>query len=203
MPTNEILAPVYAKVKYVTPQYSKGHQLRLYFASGCSWSAGDEGDEANWRLKEGATDHGPVSTIVFNIFNRADALLPNPTTITSIELWHSIPNAPNVLDHLNTLPPDSVVGSATGVAAAYLMYVFAGALRPTFRLTFFDTPDAKPQKYPPTTPPESDNGTLFWYMLKSGIPFATQDGIRLTRSVSGNTGYNRRLARTYGRTVAP
>lgn len=203
MGTNEILAPVYAKVRYTTPQYPTGHQLRLYFASGCSWSSGLAGDEDNWRLMEGATDHGAVSGIVFNIFNRMDGVLPNPTTIASIELWHSIPSAPNVLDHLNTLPPDNVVGSIAGVAAAYLMYVFAGALRPTYRLTVFDTGDAKPQKYPPTTPPETDNGTLFWYMLKSGIPFATQDGIRLTRSVSGNTGYNRRLARSYGRTISP
>lgn len=203
MPTNEILAPVYLKVKYITPQYSKGHQMRLYFASGCSWSAGLAGDEDNWRLKEGTTDHGAVSGIVFNVFNRMDGQLPSGTVISQIELWHSIPSAPNVLDHLNALPPDSTVGSAAGVAAAYLMYVFAGALRPTFRLTYFDTPDSKPQRYPPTTPPDADNGGLFWYILKSGIPFATQDGIRLTRSVSGNTGYNRRLARTYGRTVSP
>lgn len=203
MPINEILAPAYVKAKYATPAYPQGHAFRLYFASGCSWSPGLPGQPDNWRLMEGATDHGAITGILHQIFTRIGNGLPEFTAFTQIELWHSIPSAPNVLDHLNVLPDSNEYGDGAGVAASYLMYVFAGALRPTFRMTFFDGASASPQKYPPTTAPDVDNGTIHWYMTKSSIPFATQDGIRITREVSGNTGYNRKLARSYGRTISP
>lgn len=203
MPVNEINAPIYIKGKYATPAYPQGHAFRLYFASGCSWSPGLTGDENNWRVMEGTTDRGSVASIVHEVFTRIGSGVPSGTAVTEIELWHSIPNAENVLDHLNSLPEGNEYGSGAGVAAAYLMYVFAGALRPQFRFTWFDGANVSPQKYPPTTPPNADNGTIHWYFVKSTIPFATNDGIRLTREVSGNTGYNRKLARSYGRAVTP
>lgn len=203
MPLNEILAPVYIKGKYATPVFPTGHAFRLYFATGCSFSVGASGDEENWRLHEGATDHGAVSGIVHEVFTRAVGTLPSGSSVTQIELYHSIPAAPNVLDHLNPLPSGNSYGSGAGVASAYQMWVFAGSLRPQWRFELFDGNNINPQKYAPYTPSSGDDNTMEWYILKSGIPFATNDGIRLTREVSRNVGYNRRLARSYGRSVAP
>lgn len=203
MPLNEINAPCYIKGKYTTPAYPQGHAFRLYFASGCSFVVGSSGDENNWRLHEGTTDRGAVSAIVHEVFSRIGAGVPEGTAVSQIELWHSIPDAPNVLDHLNDLPTGNEYGSGAGIAAAYQMIVFAGALRQQFRFTWFDGANVSPQKYPPTTPPDTDNGTIHWYFTKGTIPFATNDGIRLTREVSGNTGYNRKLARSYGRAITP
>jgi len=203
MPINEIHAPVYVKGKIATPVYPEGHAFRLYFATGTSWSVGASGDEDNWRLMEGSTDHGAISGIIHNLLSRLNTQLPDHSSVTSIELWHSIPDAPNVLDHLNVLPEGNDYGSGVGVAAAYVMWVFAGALRPQWRFSLFDGAFVSPQKYAPVVPPSSDDGTVEWYFLKSTIPFATNDGIRLTREISQNTGYNRKLARSYGRTISP
>lgn len=203
MPINEILAPIYVKGKYSTPSYGAGHAFRLYFAAGCTWSSGAVGDEENWRLMEGATDHGAISSIIHQVFTRANADLPDTSHVIQIELWHSIPAADNVLDHLNPLPLGNTYGSGAGSPSAQAMHVFAGSLRPTFRLTFFDGGYPNPQRYAPVAPPTADDGSLRWYFIKSGIPFATQDGIRITREVSFNTGYNKKLARKYGRTLAP
>jgi len=194
---------VYVKGKYTTPAYPQGHAFRWYFASGTSWSPGASGDEENWRLMEGSTDHGSISGILHEIYTRVGSALPSGSAISEIELWHSIPDAENVLDHLNTLPSGNSYGTGAGIAAAYLMYVLAGALKPTFRAVFFDGSQASPQKFPPVTPPSGDDGSIDWYLTKSTIPFATNDGIRLTREVSRNTGYNRKLARSYGRIITP
>lgn len=203
MPENEILAPVYIKGKYVTAVYPLGHGFRLYFATGCSFVPGPTGDENNWHLLEGSTDRGSVDAIVHGLFSRAAIALPAHSSISEIELWHSVPSAPNVLDHFNTLPSGNDYGSGAGVASAYDMQVYGGALRNYFRFTFFDGANVAPQKYPPVTPPSSDDGSLAWYWLNSNIPFATNDGIRLIRMVSENVGYNKKLARSYGRTITP
>jgi hypothetical protein len=203
MPLNEIHAPVYIKGKYTTAAYPTGHAFRLYFASGCSFVTGGTGDEENWHLHEGSTDRGGVQGIVHDVFSRAHESLPLHTAVSQIELWQSIPDAPNVLLHLNPLPEGNDFGSGAGIASAYLMQVYAGALRPQWRFTIFDGAYASPQKYPPTTPPSGDDGTLPWLFTKSPVPYATNDGIRLTRMVSYSTGYNRKLARAYGRSVTP
>ena len=203
MPVNEIHAPIYIKGKYSTPVYSSGHAFRLYFAAGCTWSVGASGDEDNWRLMEGTTDHGPVSGLIHDLFSRVDASLPANSHILEIELWHSVPGAPNVLDHLNTLPSGNTFGTGAGVAAAESIYVYGGALRQYYKLYLFDGGFVAPQRFAGHVPTTADDGTLAWAFLKSGIPYATNDGIRLSREVSENTGYNRKLARRYGRSITP
>jgi hypothetical protein len=203
VPVNEIHAPVYIKGKVQTPAYPTGHNFRLYFTTGCSWSPGAEGDEENWRLMEGATDRGAVSGIVFKVFDLNRQFWPAGSHISQIELWHSIPDADNVLDHVNELPPADPVWVGAGVASAYTMWVFQTALKKKFRLTNFDANTASPQKSPFPSVPDADDGSFGWYFLKGTVPFANNDGIRLTTGVSFNTGYNKALARKYGRTISP
>ncbi|MEO5645855.1 MAG: hypothetical protein ABIQ91_00035 [Candidatus Paceibacterota bacterium] len=203
MPENEIHAPVYIKGKVATAVYPDGHAYRLYFASGSSWGAGAVGDENNWRLMEGATDHGAISGIVFQVFDRLRGFMPAGSTIKSIELWHSIPEAPNVLDHINALPPANPTCIGTPVAASYSMYVLETALRKQFRMSVFDGSNPAPQKFPFPSVPVSDDASFAWYMVGGTIPFANNDGLRLTTGASLNQGYNRKLARSYGRTISP
>lgn len=202
MPENEINAPVYIKGKISTPVYPLGHAFRFYFVTGTSWTVGASGDEDNWRLQQGGSPVASVNSILNEVFTRVGAALPDHSHVAEIELWHSAPGE-NILEHLNPLPLGNDYGSGVGKASAYYMQVYAGSLRNQWRFTTFDGAFAEPQRYPPTTPPDIDDGSTAWYFLKSTIPFATNDGIRLTRMVSENSGYNRKLARTYGRTIAP
>lgn len=203
MPTNEIHAPVYAKGKLSTPAYPDGHRFVLYFAAGSSFVPGLTGDEENWRLMNGGDDKGAMSQIVFETFSRNRMYYPAGSHIKEIELWHSVPDAENVLDHINTLPPADPIWSGAPTAAAYTMFVMQTALRSKFRWTCWDGPNPAPQKYPFPTIPQVDDSSFGFWMLKGDVPFANNDGIRLTTGVSLNQGYNRRLARSYGRTVTP
>lgn len=203
MPVNEIHAPIYIKGKIATPAYPAGHAFRLYFHLGSTWSVGAEGDEENWRiLSPGAVDAGSVSGCVDNLFDRAGGLLPENSHITQIELWESADGA-NELVHLNPLPTGNSYGSGAGIASASAIYVFGTALRPQFRFTLFDGGNVAPQRVAPYTPTTEDDGTIQWFFLKSPYPLANNDGLRLTRSVSFNSGYNEALKKKYGRTIVP
>lgn len=203
MPVNEIHAPFYVKGKVASPVYPDGHAYRFYFATGTTMSDGLEGDEENWRPQFGGEDLGALSTIVYELFRRSSVFMPSGSTIKTIEVWQSIPDAPNVLVHVNPLPPAQPTFTGTPAASAYGMYVFATALRKVFKWTTFDGGSPAPQKSPFPALPIEDNDTIGWYVLRGDIPFANNDGLRLTTGVSLNTGYNRKLARTYGRTIAP
>lgn len=203
MPLNEIHAPFYFHAKYATPQYPVGHSIRAYLASGMTCTVGASGDENNWSIKNGVTIVGSVSALWHEIMNRVGNLLPAGTTLTSVEVWQSIPDAPNLLVHLNNLPSGNSFGSGAGIAAAYYMYVFGTALRPQFRLTYFDSLDARPQKGTIAVPPDGDDGSIAWLFINSPYNLANNDGEKLTRPVSANTGYNRKLARRYGRAITP
>ena len=202
MPLNEINAPVYIKGKYSTPAYPKGHAFRLYFELGSAFVGGLVGDESNWRLEHLGDDVGSVSGIVDNLFDRAGTWLPENSHILELELWQSI-IGDNILMHLNTLPIGNSYGSGAGVASSFTMSVFAGPLRQPYRFTWFDGGSASPQRFAPQETPPVDNNTVAWYFLKSNVPFATNDGVRLTVQKSWSTGYNRKLAKTYGKSVSP
>jgi len=203
MPVNEILAPFYIKGKYATPAYPEGHAFRFYLAAGTTVVPGVVGDENDWSIEYDGSTVATVSEAVSELFERAETVLPDNTSVSEIEVWQSVPLADNLLVHLNDLPAVNSFGAGAGVASAYVMYVYAAPLREKFRFTLFDGPLASPQRYAPTSPPDADNGTIAWYFLKSEVPFATQDGLRLAVEVSSNSGYNRKLARSYGRTITP
>jgi hypothetical protein len=189
--------------KLATPAYPAGHQFRLYFNLGSTWSPGASGDEENWRINIGGSPVGSVNALVDNVFDRLGGVLKEDSSITQLELWESAVGE-NTLVHLNTLPSGNNYGTnGGGVASSYWMYVFGTSLREQFRFTVFDGTNGDPQKFAPDSVPDTDDGSAAWMFLKSAYPLANNDGIRLTRMVSKNTGYNRKLARSYGRTVSP
>lgn len=196
MPVNEIEAPQYLKVKYSTPVAS--HNLTLYFA---------EPTEFLNNVDPGQSDGNaviPYTEIVGEVLNRAKALGGvSISGVNTIEIW-----AGNVIGQ-NTFQgfaePPVIGGGAVGhVASSYRMWIYGQINdRQKMRLTLFEAVSASPQKFTEGQPPAIDDGTLSWYVLKSGVPFSTQDGLRVTTYLSLNQGYNRKLARSYGRELQP
>lgn len=201
MAINQILAPYFIKMKYQT--FAAVHSMRAYFETGATLISPTVLAPGEWGI-QGVTATSPVSisTIAFEMFNRVNASIPANTSLLDIEVWQAAEGV-NLFIGQNALPSDTSYGTGTGVAAAYDMLVLGSATRQKFRLTYFDTKDSAPQRYPGGSVPTLDDGSINWYLLKSLVPFATQDGNRLTNIRSYNTGYNRKLARSYGRITQP
>jgi len=198
MPVNEILAPSYARVNYQNSVAS--HALTLYFAN----AAVENITTGVWEIPNsdlvGAT---PVSTIVQNVANRFNTGGAGFGSIEQIELWRSVLNAPNVFaDYVQPVQP-TIAPTGARVASSYLMLVFSAQNRQKARFTGFEYVSASPQRLRPDDIPALDNGTLEWYVLNGNVPFSTQDGFRLKTFLSFNFGYNRKLAKKYGRDIAP
>lgn len=201
MAINQILAPYYIKMKYQT--FAAVHAMRAYFETGATLIAPPPLTPGEWSI-QGVAAASPVaiSTIAFEMFNRVNAALPLNTKLLDIEVWQSAEGV-NTFIGQNNLPADVDYGVGTGVAAAYDMLVLGSATRQKWRLTYFDTKTPSPQRTGGGSVPLVDNGSINWYLLKSLVPFATQDGNRITSIRSFNTGYNRKLARSYGRIISP
>lgn len=200
MPRNEILAPYYLKIKVNTGVARHTH--RLYFQTNSTISALGTTPVSFSVVPSGGGVGTPIATIVKEIYTRLKAAVPAGAMLETIEIWQSQPGANGFLAY-NPLPTDLPVFTGTKVAASYYMEVYEAANRQKFRLTLYDGFESRPQRSPFLEPPTEDNGTMDWYILKSGVPIATQDGWPLVRGVSINTGYNRALARRYGRQIAP
>lgn len=204
MPINEINAESYLVTRYTTA-INKSHVFRLYFNAVPTNSGDgvfkfstytDAGHAAGWKVEE----------IIAEIISRAVSDNGNmpPLTINEVAVWQSAVGE-NVLLGLDSGDYDAVVGGlGNTVASAYWMNVFkSSAPVQQFRLSFFDVNDAKPQRFAAASVPAVDDGSLAWLMTKSAVGFCTQDGHKLSIHRSSNTGYNRKLARTYGRTITP
>lgn len=197
MPINEILAPAYLRVRYSTPVAD--HNNVFYFTDTSTQQVAG-GTDAYGQMV-GGTNFTSYTDIVQQIYNRARAAGVPVVSVDSVQVWHSAPGA-NLF--ISEEPVPTLTGNVgASVASAYLMFVFASANRQQHRQTYFEFPDARPQRFSRSNPPLADDNGIAWYMIRSGVPFSTQDGQRLTVFRSENTGYNRKLARTYGRTVAP
>jgi hypothetical protein len=202
MPINEILAPFYAIVKYTTAARPQGHNLRLYFDAIPTYEA-DETVFGTY-TDAGHTEGWSLQSIVDEFLSRWVAQSPNGVvTVSEVSMWESE-------DGVNTfkgLDPDDYSGSAhgsgVGIASAYSMYVFKAADRSQMRYTLFEAADAKPQRFPLSAPPATDDDSLEWFVVRSAVNFVTNDNKPITIAASGNTGYNRKLARSYGRAITP
>jgi len=202
MPVNEILAPATVIVNYATPSKPTGHSFRLYFdevpvlGSASAVFAGyiNPDTSLGWTLHD----------VILEVTERQQLSTSTGTwTVSSVEIWQS---ASGVNEFIGLDPDDygDVNGGAGGaIAAAYGMWVFKAANRRQFRLTFFESASAAPQRFPLSTAPVIDNGTLDWFMTRSTVKFVTNDGFLLTNPASYNTGVNRHAARKYGRLVSP
>jgi len=204
MPVNPILAPTFLKVFYVQDTILHEHSLRLYF-DGIATSFGsgaygfaaftDGGHPSGWRIDE----------IVTEFFNRFPVSNGNaaPYTVNKVEVWAGGSPAPTFVAYDGGDYTGVTGGAHSPVAAAYDMYVFEGAQKVQWRVTFMDHGMASPQRFALSQPPAVDDLGLLWLVLKSAVLFSNQDGERMTLAVSSNEGVNRKLARDYGRSVTP
>ncbi|HEY9758948.1 MAG TPA: hypothetical protein V6C97_27515 [Oculatellaceae cyanobacterium] len=203
MPTNEWLAPSKIVILYTTQSLAQ-HRMTLYFDAVPVDTGGyifnfptytDAGHATGWTVVQ----------IVTAIFARM-ALSATPVcdpTINAVEVWQSVPSGANIFLGYDAGDYTAVAGGAGGVASGYVMWFFQTNARDKFTLTVFDSGDANPQRTSAIPTPTVDNTFLDWFILKSAVHFTNNDGIRLSRAVSYNWGYNRKLARSYGKTVTP
>lgn len=206
MPTNEILAPSYAIRTYKIATTPVPHEQRLYFNAVPTIDTVT--GIASFPTYTDALH--PSGWTIHDIFKEIDArafadtsLIPAFAT-QKVELWQSVLGFPNVFMGFDGASyADVTGGGGTANAAAYTMWVFQSAQRDEFRLMWLDTQQASPQRTTLTNPPVADNGSLAWFMLRSPVKFVTNDNLPLKFSPSVNTGYNRKLARSYGRSIAP
>lgn len=197
MPVNEILAPVYLRVQYQTP-FSL-HNLTLYFETGSTIGNPTVTNPNNFSiLNSSGTFSIELDVLVASLFTRAQSVLPPNTTITKIEGYRSLSGVNQYVGD-SVLPSSNVYGTGVNNASSYFMYVYRSLTRQKARFTFFDGVPANPQRVTPPTPPLIDDNSVGWFLLRGQVPFATQDGNRLVAGFSHNTGYNRKLARRYGR----
>lgn len=207
MPVNEILAPFYSILHYTVTATVRSHVARIYLDEVPTLNTStneyvfagytDASHTGGWTLREiwGEYVSRFNTTIGGNV-------LPAWTT-GDVELWES---ASGVNTFMGLDPDDysTLTGGSTTVhPSGYLMAVFKTSLRRQWRSTFFDIGTAEPQRTPIPSVPATDDGELGWFVTKSAVKFTNQDGIPLTIASSYNTGYNRKLARSYGRFIAP
>lgn len=198
---NEILAPYYLIIKYANNVAR--HDMTVYFETGTTLPAPNVLTPNDWPVQGvGAVAAERISDIVHQLFSRMSPSLGAGTRVTEIQLWQS-QTGQNVFLHSNDLPTSNSYGGTGGIASAYYMLVFSTAQRKKYKLTYFEWNDSRPQRYAGVNPPVLDDGTVQWYVLRSVVPFATNDGIRLTTNFSTHTGYNRALAKRYGKVIVP
>jgi len=204
MPLNEILAPSYCKVFYDTPRHT-GHSLRLYFQNPTVPTSVGATTFKTGGINPDTTLQWTIQEIVLEFFRRTIVgfATASPLTIVNVECWDSETGANEFIGFDTSDYSGLVSGSGTNIAAAYLGWNFQDASRNNWRFFVMDSGDARPQRYPQVIPPLVDNDTLNWFIIRSTVGFATNDGNPLVRATSVNTGYNRFLARKYGRVVTP
>lgn len=199
MPTNEILAASYILINYVNSVAR--HRVRAYFDA-----LPVNGGGGNWVFPTYTDATHPlgwsVEQIVHAFMTRLCAGNAGAgQTVESIEVWQPVAGV-NTFLGLSDVDPSSY-GSGTKIASAYITYLFNDDHRHKMTFTVFEGLDSAPQRFALATPPILDDNSFVWFVVNSVIGFTTNDGHRLTRPRSRNQGYNRRLARSYGRQVAP
>jgi hypothetical protein len=194
MPIDEILAPYYIRGKALTGVAE--HAFIYYFDDSVFQDI-----DGDWSVVM-TPDTIKLRTFVADIYNRINSPHNGHTlSLSVLELWQSASGANVFVDYI---APDTLTGPvATPVASSYRMWVFATADRRKARVTSFESNDAKPQRYGGYSIPLTDDGSIPWLFANINSPLRQQDGGKLTALVSANNGYNRKLARAYGRSIEP
>jgi len=203
MPINEIFAESYAIVKYSVLENIL-HVFRLYFDDEPALNGDGEFFFAAYTDAE-HPEGWLLRDIIKEVTDRAalDTTRFPALTVAEVAVWNAVEGA-NIFMGLDGADYTTVVGGeATPIAAATLSYVWKEQFGQQYRLQFADTGDAKPQRFAVGNPPAEDDGGINWFMCNSAVGFTTQDNYPLYTLSSINTGYNRKLARSYGRTIQP
>lgn len=210
MPINEILAPSYLRITYQT--WASRHRLTLYL-NGIMRMNPDPLSDDKIQI-ELANDPGFWWTVETNVYEmiRRVYFWGNATApvIENIEAWNSVPGGVNTfVGYGAPRTIASKAGATNGVAASYHQYryrtVDATSPRQQMQVTLFEcTTNSAPQRTASPTPPDTDNTTPEWQVVKGMAGwFTSQDGYYVNNTASLSVGYNRKLARSYGRRLTP
>jgi hypothetical protein len=194
MPIDEILSPYYLRGKVQT---GAAEHAFIYYLDDSVFQDVD----GEWAVVM-TPDEIKIRTLIAMVYNRINNPHGGHTTeVTALELWQSASGANTFVDYI---APDALTApSATPIASAYRMWVFATSDRRKARVTSWESSDAKPQRFGGYAVSLTDDNSLPWLFVNINSPFRQQDGGKLTALISSNDGYNRKLARSYGRSVMP
>lgn len=204
MPVNLVSARGVVRYYYFNPTLLKLHQQTLYFGNPI---INDGGALRVFDTVNPATSLSwTVVDVISSIWFRADidlTLTMPPIALGLIQAWNNdLEGEEETFVGFDVTDlPDLTDLTGTANAACMLSWNFQSANRRNFRLQFYDTADATPHRYPGVNPPDIDDGSLDWFMLKSSVPFVTNDNFPLTRWVGTTQGYNRALKRKYGNSL--
>lgn len=156
--------------------------------------------DGTWATPFGAeTD---VATTVKNFHNAAAKWRSIGETVLSIDVFQHVSGGGSPTFITNIPVPTGInPGLMTVTAAAYLMLVMKAGNRQLAKFQFLDSGDAKPQRFALSDLDTSQQGLVTY--LKDHQNICTIDGYDMKAFSSGNSGYNRRLAKRYGRVLAP
>lgn len=203
-PLNPVSARTEVKVPYSSPQILQPHVMGLFFD--CSMVLGvdnivtldgvvNPATSVDWKLAE----------VVASIFGRASIEFDLGFAPVSVPFAIVNQNESDPLDETFIgfdLNPDYAAiqgfGDGNSVAAGLITYNLQSPSRQNGRIIITDQPIGAPRKTVPATPPDVDDTSLLWFLLKSNVPFCTQDGERFTRCVSISRNYNEKQLRDYG-----
>lgn len=202
MPVNEILAPYYLRILYQT--WAAQHTLTLYIGSGTLTASNGDYLHPSAQLPAINPDGSLAKMVqdVFDGFFHFRNVLP--PSIVSIDLWQSAPGDNIFIDTVKPLQPQG--GANQGIASSYIMLCGTAqsstVSRQSWRITLFETSlSAAPQRQVVDwSQYASEFHYLYLYAKQNAI--VSQDGATMSLR-SQNAGYNRKLARRYGRLLIP
>lgn len=202
MPVNQIEAPYYLRIVYQT--WASTHNLTLYLGSGTLTPNGADYQHSAADLPA-VNPGGYLSKLVQDVF---DAFYHyravQPPSIISIDLYQSLPGPNTFVGSIK--PSQPLSGTSQGTAASYVMLTGIGQSnainRQTWRLMLFEAViNPAPQRYVVDwSQLTSEFHYLYLYSQQNAL--VSQDGGKISLR-SMNIGYNRKLARRYGRLLFP
>lgn len=203
MPMNYVTAQSVLRVHYRQLAVNRGHTMVLYLDG--QVIAQNDGTLTLFGITNPNTSADwTIHDIIAAIFSRSTvslAIAVPAYQVALVEAWHNVPDSPTEVFVGFDLADysDVVGGSATPVAGAIMTLNMQTAERLNWKMSFLDSGLPVPVRIIGTNPPDVDDGSIEWFLLKSNVPFANNDGVRITRFVSATTGLNDKLVRVYGR----
>lgn len=201
MPVNEILAPYYMRVTYQT--WASQHVATLYLGAGTvTASAQDFLHSAAVSPSNPTGSLAAYLKMVMDLFYGGIGI--QQPSVSSVDLYQSVPSAPNI--YLGPiLPPLLASGATRGIAASYVMLSgvsVSASIRQAWKMMFFDCSlSAAPQRFVDDWSQTTSLFNPLYQAAQSGL-MVTQDGYKPVLRTY-NIGYNRKLARRYGRLLTP
>lgn len=202
MPINPTSARSVVKLRLFTDEIVKTHTHSFYLDCSCVRDVDgiitlqgvvDPTTTNDWLL------HDVIEQMYARIGLDRAADIP-AITILDVQVWQNEtdPLVETFIGYDLSDYSDVVGQPSLAVGAASVVWSFQSADKSNWRWTVFDGTTVLPARVPQATPPDTDDGSFIWFIIKSNVPFATNDGEGITRAVNKTYGHNKELADQYG-----